>query len=99
MHTTHFVQDDHVEMGWSASHSLSGNPVQDRHRQQELHILVRSDATLRRDKWVDVYDIHFALRVESYRDAPAWLGGKGFREDVPDNDLRKMRLRSKSVAG
>ena len=36
--------------------------------QQQLHLLVRSDATLRRDKWVDFDDIHFALRVENYRD-------------------------------
>ena len=66
---------------------------------QQLHILVRSDATLRRDKWLDVDDIHFALRVESYRDTLAWLRGKGFRDDVPDDDFRKMKLRSKAVAG
>ena len=29
----------------------------------------------------------------------AWLGSKGFRDDLPDDDFRKMRLRSKSVAG
>jgi hypothetical protein len=28
---------------------------------------VRSEATLRRDKWIDLADIHFALRVKSYR--------------------------------
>ena len=67
--------------------------------EQQLHILVRSDATLRRDKWLDLYDIHFALRVESYRDKLAWLSSKGFREDLPDGDFRKMKLRSKSVAG
>ena len=67
--------------------------------QQQLHILLRSDATLRRDKWIDLNDVHFALRVESYHDTLVWLGDKGFREDVPDDDLRKMKLRSKSVAG
>ena len=67
--------------------------------QQELHILVRADATFRRDKWIDFDDIHFALRVESYRDTLTWLRGKGFREDLPDDDFRKMKLRSKSIAG
>ena len=67
--------------------------------QQELHVLVRSDAMLRRDKWIDLYDIHFALRVENYRDTLAWLSSKGFRDDLPDGDFRKMKLRSKSVAG
>ena len=68
--------------------------------QQQLHIIVRSDATLRRDKWVDADDIHFALRVESsYRDTIVWLSGKGFRDDVPDDDSKKMVLRPKSLAG
>jgi glyoxylase I family protein len=66
---------------------------------QELHINVRSDATLRRDKWIDRNDVHFALRVESYRDTLAWLGGKDFRDDVPDNDLKKLQLRPNSPAG
>ena len=67
--------------------------------QQEIHINVRSDATLRRDKWIDRNDIHFALRVKSYRDTLASLRGKGFRDDVPDNDLQKMQLRPNSPAG
>jgi glyoxylase I family protein len=44
--------------------------------QPQLHILVRSEATLRRDKWIDLADIHFALRVQSYRDTAAWLDSK-----------------------
>ena len=67
--------------------------------QPQLHILVRSEATLRRHKWIDLADIHFALRVESYRDTLAWLGSKGFRDDLPDDDLRKMQLRPNSPAG
>src|SRR5271165_6814831 len=53
----------------------------------------------RREKWIDFDDIHFALRVESYRDTLAWLGGKGFRDDLPDDDFRKMKLRPKAIAG
>jgi glyoxylase I family protein len=67
---------------------------------QQLHLILRSDATLRRDKTNDPNDIHFALRVKSsYRDTLAWLRGKGFRDDVSDCDLRKMLLRPNSLAG
>ena len=52
--------------------------------QPQVHILVRSEATLRRDKWIDLADIHFALRVQSYRDTVLWLDSKGFRADLPD---------------
>lgn len=67
--------------------------------QPQLHILVRPEATLRRDKWIDLADIHFALRVQSYRDTVSWLDSKGFRGDLPEADFRKMQLRPKSPAG
>jgi len=37
--------------------------------------------------------------MKSYRDTLAWLRAKGFRDDVPDGDLRKMELRPNSLAG
>ena len=67
--------------------------------QQQLHIIVRSEATIRRKKPNDPDDIHFALRMESYRDTLAWLRNKGFRDDVPEADLSKMELRPTSLAG
>jgi hypothetical protein len=54
---------------------------------------------LRRDKWIDFDDIRFALRVANYRNTMTWLREKGFRDDLPDDDFRKMKLRSKSIAG
>ena len=59
----------------------------------------RSDATLRRDKWIDRNDVHVAFRVKSYRDTLAWLNGKDFRDDVPENDLKRLQLRPNSPAG
>jgi hypothetical protein len=44
--------------------------------QQQLHVL-RSEATIRRNKSNDPYDIHFALRAKSYRDTLEWLRKKG----------------------
>ena len=66
---------------------------------QQLHIIVRAGATLRRNKPNDPDDIHFALRMKSYRDTLAWLREKGFRDDVPESDLRKMELLPASLAG
>jgi catechol 2,3-dioxygenase-like lactoylglutathione lyase family enzyme len=67
--------------------------------QQQLHIIVRSEATIRRNKSNDRSDIHFALRMESYRDTLTWLRNKGFRDDVPDDDLRNMLLYPNSPVG
>ena len=67
--------------------------------QQQLHIIVRGEAMLRRNKPNDPYDIHFALRMNGYRDTLAWLRKKGFRDDVPDGNLRKMVRRPASIAG
>lgn len=68
--------------------------------EQQLHIIARAgEAMLRRDKPNDPNDIHFALRVKSYRDTLMWLRDKGFRDDVPNDDIRKMVLRPASVAG
>jgi glyoxylase I family protein len=66
---------------------------------QQLHIIVNSEATIRRDKFIDLKDVHFALRVKSYRNMVKWLRDKGFRDDAPDYDLQKMRLRPDSIAG
>ena len=64
-----------------------------------IHILVRSDATLRRCKTNDPYDVHLAIRVKSYRETLDWLRKKGFREDVPASDLWNVQLRPDSVTG
>jgi len=66
---------------------------------QQLHIVVRSESMSRGDRSNDSWDVHFALRVKSYRETLAWLRAKGFREDVPENDIRKMLLKPDSIAG
>jgi len=64
-----------------------------------LHIVVRDDGTTRGDKALDVYDVHFALRMTSYRETLAWLHGKGYRDDLPDGDPLKVALRPDSLTG
>jgi glyoxylase I family protein len=68
--------------------------------QQQLHVIVNSEAMMRHNKSNDPDDVHFALRVKtSYRDTVEWLSGKGFRDDVDDGDIRKIILRPNSMAG
>ena len=64
-----------------------------------LHLVVRSDATMRGDKPIDAYDVHFAMRVRSYRETLASLRSKGFREDALEDDRHRMILRPDSVTG
>lgn len=66
---------------------------------QQLHMVVRSESMTRGEKSIDPWDVHFALRVKSYREALAWLQAKGFREDAPENDIRKMILKPDSITG
>jgi glyoxylase I family protein len=66
---------------------------------QQLHLLERSDATFRGERGVDAFDLHFAMRVKSYRDTLGWLRTKGFHEDAPEGNLRRMILNPKSVTG
>jgi catechol 2,3-dioxygenase-like lactoylglutathione lyase family enzyme len=66
---------------------------------QILHLVVRDDGTTRGDKPLDLYDVHFALRMSSYRETLAWLQRKGFRDDLPDGDPYKLALRPDSPTG
>src|SRR5204863_4874702 len=65
----------------------------------QIHIVVRPDATFREQKLLDTFDVHFAVRVKSYSQTIESLHTKGFREDAPVDDLRKMVLRPNSIAG
>src|SRR5688572_1821298 len=48
--------------------------VGDRH----LHLLVGKDSTFRTHKGIDSHDIHFAIRVRSYREALEHFRSKGY---------------------
>jgi len=59
---------------------------------QELHLVVGdTQATFRASKGMDTNDIHFALRVASYRQALDALKAKGYREDASPDDPMGIR--------
>ena len=59
---------------------------------QELHLVVGdAQATFRTSKGLDTNDIHFALRVTSYRQALEALKAQGYREDMSPDDPMGIR--------
>lgn len=65
---------------------------------QELHLIVHDRATFR-EKPLDTRDVHFAVRVPSYRAAVEFLRSKGYREDADSDDPHRMVLQPHATAG
>jgi len=65
---------------------------------RQLHLIVHDGSTFRASKEVDSHDIHFAIRVNSYRDTRDFLRSKGYRPDA-DEEFKKMRENPKATAG
>ncbi|PWU04755.1 MAG: glyoxalase [Terriglobia bacterium] len=60
---------------------------------QELHLIhEHTDATYRANKTTDPGDIHFAVRVRSFRAMLEFLQSKGYREDAGANDLMHINV-------
>ena len=51
---------------------------------RQLHLIVGEHSTFRASARVDSHDIHFAIRVGSYRQAIEHLAAKGYRPDAAD---------------
>jgi catechol 2,3-dioxygenase-like lactoylglutathione lyase family enzyme len=64
----------------------------------QLHLIVHEGSTLRGAKGLDSRDVHFAVRVSSFRAALQVLEAKGYREDA-DDDLLKMKVSPHATAG
>jgi catechol 2,3-dioxygenase-like lactoylglutathione lyase family enzyme len=63
-----------------------------------LHLIVHDRSTFRTGKGVDSRDIHFAIRVDSYRETRDFLRSKGYHPDAAD-EFMKMRESPKATAG
>jgi glyoxylase I family protein len=63
----------------------------------QLHLIVGEGQTLRADKGVDSHDIHFAVRVRSFREALEFLGAKGYSTDAPG--LMNIKVNEEGTAG
>jgi len=68
---------------------------------QQLHLIQEESSTFRDGKGLDGRDIHFAIRVGSYRDALAHLVGQGYGHGGTSGagEFRSMRVVPKATAG
>jgi glyoxylase I family protein len=66
---------------------------------RQLHLIVGERSTFRGSKGLDSRDIHFAVRVSSYREALAFLEAKGYRTDADDGDPMKLKASERPTAG
>src|SRR5215212_6045978 len=65
---------------------------------RQLHLIVHDNSTLRSEKAVDSRDIHFAIRVTSYRQTREFLRSKGFHPQAED-EFKKMKEDPHATAG
>ena len=65
---------------------------------RQLHLIVTERGTFRRHTGVDSRDIHFAIRVRSYRGAVEHLTSKGYSPEA-DDPLLKTRENPRGTAG
>lgn len=64
----------------------------------QLHLITIGNFTFREGKKVDPQDIHFALRVNSYRETREFLRSKGFHPEA-DDELKRMEETPRGTAG
>jgi catechol 2,3-dioxygenase-like lactoylglutathione lyase family enzyme len=65
---------------------------------RQLHLIVHDKSTFREGKTVDSRDIHFAIRVKSYRETRDFLRSKGFHPDA-DDEFKRMKESPRATAG
>ena len=65
---------------------------------RQLHLIVSTDQTFRLGKSVNSRDIHFAIRVKSFRRALDHLQSNGYQPDH-ENPLLSLRVNRRATAG
>jgi len=65
----------------------------------QLHLIERTDGTIRAGRPLDSRDVHFAVRVDDFDAMLAHLRDTGYRDDVPMSDPRRMKWNRTPNAG
>jgi len=65
---------------------------------QQVHLIVYPNHTLREGKGLETRDVHFAMRVPSFREAVEYFHAKGYSEKA-DDVFRKMIVNPRATAG
>jgi catechol 2,3-dioxygenase-like lactoylglutathione lyase family enzyme len=64
----------------------------------QIHLIVNPEGTFRPAPTVDNNDVHFAFRTARFQDVLDHLLAAGFREDVADDDPRRLLVFLQSLA-
>jgi catechol 2,3-dioxygenase-like lactoylglutathione lyase family enzyme len=64
----------------------------------QLHVVGNPDATFRDNRRIDIYDVHFAFRTDDFEAVMDDLTGRGYSEDAPEGDPKKLLVFRKGVA-
>jgi glyoxylase I family protein len=64
---------------------------------RQLHLIAHDKPTLR-SRGIDSHDVHFALRVSSYRETVAFLKTLGYSSEIRD-DFKRLRENQWGKAG
>ena len=65
---------------------------------QQVHLIVHPHSTFRTGKGLETRDVHFALRVPSFRQAVEYFRSKGYSEDS-DDVFTTMKVHPHATAG
>ena len=69
----------------------------------QLHLIKNDHSTFREGKGINARDIHFAIRVESFRDALLALKEMGYKELATEEEasdaFKSMRVNRRATAG
>lgn len=66
---------------------------------QQLHLIVSTTGTFRTSDKIDTRDIHFAIRVKSYREALGFLESKGYSTGEMLGDRLRLVAHPHATAG
>jgi catechol 2,3-dioxygenase-like lactoylglutathione lyase family enzyme len=56
----------------------------------QIHLIDNPQGTFRRSTHINTADTHFAIRVDDFEAMVGQLVKKGFREDAPDGDMKRI---------
>ena len=65
----------------------------------QVHVILNRAGTFRGRPCADTVDVHFALRTDDFDATLAILKRHGYRDDLPEGDLKRLVVKREGQAG
>ena len=65
----------------------------------QVHVILNREGTFGDRRCADSVDVHFALRTDDFDATVATLERHGYRDDLPEGDLKRLVVRRDGQAG